>query len=100
MPRHYYDFVKIWLEKSQNSDHNTFIDQHEQILLSLNAEELRKSYQEKLNHIVSHSSPPPEMSDLAVTETLSSPTRAKENWGRASPRLLKSLTAPQVGWFF
>ena len=45
-------------------------DQHEQILLSLNAEELRRSYQEKLNQIVSNSPPPqsPEMSDSGFAE--------------------------------
>ena len=45
-------------------------DQHEQILLSLNAQELRRSYQEKLNQIVSNSPPPqsPEMSDSGFAE--------------------------------
>ena len=80
-------------------------DQHEQILLSLNAEELRRSYQEKLNQIVSNSPPPqsPEMSDSGFAEGPSLQTRAQENWAKASPspRLLskRSLTAPQVGRF-
>ena len=45
-------------------------DQHEQILLGLNAEELRRSYQEKLNQIISNSPPPQsrEMSDSGFAE--------------------------------
>ena len=80
-------------------------DQHEQILLSLNAQELRRSYQEKLNQIVSNSPPPqsPEMSDSGFAEGPGLQTRAQENWAKASasPRLLskRSLTAPQVGRF-
>ena len=78
-------------------------DQHEQILLSLNAQELRRSYQEKLNQIISNSPPPqsPEMSDSGFAEGPGLQTRGQENWAKASPspRLLskRSLTAPQVG---
>ena len=72
-------------------------DQHEQILLSLNAEELRRTYQEKLNHMISNSnSPPPEMPDSGFVDSPQARNRAKENWAKTSPRLIKSLTAPQV----